>query len=87
MYFCERGIIPSDKKPTLKAFQCPQCPSSYSRRLNEHKVKVHGEESQAHHRFLCPFNCSHNHRTILRHCEKEHKENLGIVSQSRADRS
>ena len=36
---------------------------------------------QAHHRFLCPFNCSHNHRTILellRHCEKEHKENLGI---------
>ena len=44
-------------------------------------MKVHGEESQAHHRFLCPFNCSHNHRTILellRHCEKEHKENLGI---------
>ena len=66
-------------KPFLKAFQCPQCSSAYSRRtrLNEHMVKVHGDESQGEHRFLCPFNCSSKHRTtleLLQHCERAQRK-------------
>jgi hypothetical protein len=45
-------------------------------------VKVHGEKSQQTvHQFVCPFTCLQKYRTtleLLRHCEKEHKENLGV---------
>ena len=70
----------------MKAFKCLQCERTYSRRtrLNEHVKKIHGEILQKQ-RFLCPFQCPVQCRTmvhLLRHCEKEHKENLGTVTNN-----
>ena len=49
-------------------------------------IKIHGESQETVQRFHCPFQCQEKYRTmveLLRHYNREHKENLGIYVHAR----
>ena len=70
--------------PSLKTFKCPHCCKAYSRcdRLYQHMRTNHNVQcSRQQIRFACPFTCTkepvHTMVALFRHCQMEHKENLG----------